>query len=100
LLVLQQATFAMILTDPNGLVTNFNIAIKPYSEKILSKDESFFLNGGIEKDLSAEEFSFLRDEIKKISKIWKDPKTSSKSKASIWKYLQILLKLSNSVVAL
>ena len=97
LLVLQQATNAMILTDPRSVAENFMTCIGPYSDKILSKDESFFLDGGLESELATDEYSFLLEEIKKISKIWKNPETSAKTKNSIWKYFQILIKLGKNL---
>jgi hypothetical protein len=97
LMMLRQMTSGMIMTDPNGVVVNFMYCVDKYTTKILSKDESFFLDGGLEGDLSQGEYSFLLDELKKISTIWRDPGTSAKTKASIWKYLQILVKLGKSI---
>jgi len=98
LLMLQQATFAMILTDSYGLVKNFKLCIDPYADKILKKDESFFLDGGLESELSSEDnVGYILEEIKKIANIWKNPETPEKTKQSIWKYLQILVKLSKKV---
>lgn len=97
LMMLRQMTSAMIMTDPNGVVLNFMFCVEKYSGKILNKDESFFLDGGLESELSQGEYSFLLDELKKISSIWRNPETSAKTKASIWKYLQILVKLGKSI---
>jgi hypothetical protein len=97
LLLLQQATNAMILADPSSVVENFMTCIEPYTNKILSKDESFFLDGGLESELATGEYSFLLEELKKISNIWKNPETSDKTKKSIWKYLQILVKLGKNL---
>lgn len=97
LMMLRQATSAMVLTDPNGVVVNFMYCVEKYTTKILAKDESFFLDGGLEGELSQGEYSFLLDELKKISIIWRNPETSAKTKASIWKYLQILVKLGKSI---
>ena len=63
LMMLQQATNAMIMTHPDGVVTNFMYCVEKYTEKILSKDESFFLGGGLEKDLSSGQYSFLLEEL-------------------------------------
>jgi hypothetical protein len=97
LLMLKQATSAMILTHPNGVVDNFMLCVEPYIEKILKKDQSFFLDGNLENDLSSGEYSFLLDELKKISKIWQDTSTPERTKQSIWKYLQVLVKLGNNL---
>jgi hypothetical protein len=95
--MLKQATSAMILTHPNGVVDNFMLCVEPYIEKILKKDQSFFLDGNLENDLSSGEYSFLLDELKKISKIWQDTSTPERTKQSIWKYLQVLVKLGNNL---
>ncbi len=97
LFILKQATSAMILTHPNGVVDNFMLCVEPYIEKILKKDQSFFLDGNLENDLSSGEYSFLLDELKKISKIWQDTCTPERTKQSIWKYLQVLVKLGNNL---
>lgn len=100
LMMLQQATSAMMMTHPLGVVQNFMICVDVYVEKILTKDDSFFLDGGLEKDLSGGEYSFLLEELKKIAVIWKDPTTSKKTKESIWKYLQVLVKVGKKVVVM
>jgi hypothetical protein len=96
LLILQQATNAMALANPKGVLENFMICVEGYTEKILIKDETFFLDGGLHSDLESTDYSFLLEELKKISVIWKNPATSKKTKESIWKYLQLLVKLGNS----
>jgi hypothetical protein len=97
LLLLKQATGAMVLTDPSGVVSNFMICVEPYKEKIMKKDQSFFLDGDLERELNSGEYSFLLDELKKISTIWRDKNTPEKTKQSIWKYLQVLLKLGSNL---
>lgn len=96
LFILQQATSAMILTNPKGVVDNFMLCVDGYTEKILAKDETFFLDGGLHKDLESTDYGFLLEELKKISVIWKNPSTTKKTKESIWKYLQLLVKLGKS----
>ena len=97
LFILKQATNAMILTNPVGVLDNFMLCVDTYIEKILKKDQSFFLDGGLETDLSSGDYSFLLDELKKISKIWKDSSTPEKTRQSIWKYLQVLVKIGNKL---
>lgn len=95
LLVLINATNAMILANPSSVVENFKYCIDPYKEKIISKDESFFLEGGLTRDLENTSYSFLTDELNKVVKIWNDPSTPDKTKQAIWKYFELLVKLSN-----
>lgn len=98
LLIFQQATNAMVMSNPLGVVENFMKSVSKYSDKILAKDEAFFIEGGLEEHIQGE-YSFLTEELKKITNIWKDPKTPLKTKNSIWKYLQILVKLGQKIVA-
>lgn len=97
LLILRNMTDAMIYTNPKGVVKNFMSCVNPYVDKILNKDELFFMDGGLEKDLSSGEYSFLLDELKKISTIWRNPNTKLNTKNCIWKYLTILVKLGKRV---
>lgn len=97
LILLQQAATAMILTNPKGVVQNFKKYTEKYNEAILAKDEQLFIDGRLEEDVEGGEYSFLSDELKKIAIIWKKPETSTKTKSSIWKYLQLLVKLSQKV---
>ena len=99
LLMLQQATNVMILTSPQSVLENFMLCIAQYSDKIKSRDESFFLDGGLESDLSTGDYSFLLDELKKISIIWKNPETPKQTKEAIWKYLQVLNKIGEKFQA-
>jgi hypothetical protein len=92
--ILMKATDAMIMTNPSSVVENFNYCIEPYSEKILARDDSFFLDGGLNGDLETGNYSFLTDELNKIVEIWNNPSTTSKTKNAIWKYFEILVKLS------
>ena len=93
LMMLVKATEAMILTNPSGVVENFVYCIEPYIEKILCRDESFFLEGGLTNDIKEGSYSFLTDELNKVVKIWNDPNTSTKTKNAIWKYFELLVKL-------
>lgn len=97
LLMLQQITNTMIMTHPDGVVVNFMLCVEKYVDKISIRDESFFLNGGLEKDLASGDYSFLLDELKKIAVIWRNPETSNKTKDSIWKYLQVLVKIGKKI---
>jgi hypothetical protein len=98
LLLLQQSLYVMLLTDPKSVVVQFMDSVDPFYEKILQKDEDFFLNGELEKIMNNGEYSFLSDELNKISTIWRDPKTPEKTKNSIWKYFITLLKLGRSIL--
>lgn len=98
LLMLIKMSDAMILTNPSGVVENFMMCVEPFIEKIKAKDEKFFLEGGLTAGIG-EEYSFLNKEINKIVGIWKDPKTSEKTKKSIWKYFEVLVSVGEKIGA-
>jgi hypothetical protein len=97
LYMLIKTTEMMIAANPASVVENFMFCIEPYIEKIKNKDISFFLDGGLENSIKEGPYTFLLDELKKISNIWKNPKTSNKTKESIWKYFQILETLGTKL---
>lgn len=97
LMMLMKIVDGMILTNPRGVVDNFMYCIGPYVDKIKNKDERFFLDGGLNSNVSD---TYLLDEIKKIINIWKNPDTPEKTKSSIWKYFQILCNLGEKITNL
>lgn len=97
LFVLIQATDALILTSPRTVVDNYMLCVESYKTQIANKDESFFLEGHLGKELRGTPYEFLLDELEKIIKIWNDPKTSPKTKECIWKYFQVLTKLGSKI---
>ncbi len=92
LLVLLQTTQMMSRATPELLISNFMMCVEDYKEKILNRDESFFLEGGLSNKLEGTPYSFLMEEIEKVRSIWNDPKTSSSTKKAIWKYFEILIR--------
>lgn len=91
-------TLVMAAVDycaPGILQEQFRDCVGPYKERILSKDEAFFLEA---QDLAGEETdSFTLSEINRIKGIWKDKNTSEEDKECIWKYLILLVKLSDKI---
>lgn len=99
LFILIQATDALIMTSPRSVVDNYMLCVDKYKTQIANKDESFFLEGHLGKELKGTPYEFLLDELEKIIKIWNDPKTSSKTKECIWKYFQALTKLGLKITS-
>lgn len=97
LFILKQTTRAMVVSSPRSVVENFMSCVEPYKDKLINRDESFFINGGLTANLSSTKYSFLVDELNKISEIWNRPETSKKTKDGIWKYFQILLNLGSKL---
>jgi hypothetical protein len=97
LFILRQTTKTMSAANPILVVSNFMDTVGPYKEKILNKDETFFINGGLTNELSNTEYSFLVEEINKITDIWNRIDTPQKTKESIWKYFKVLITLGNTI---
>jgi len=75
-----KATFDLLRkANPRKIMESFTDSAKPYADKIMAMDETFFLEGDID---------FLNDlDIKK----WWTPQLSASTKQSIWQFLQYLL---------
>ena len=85
-------------SNPRKLQKIFEEYVKQYETQIMKKDENFLLNNNFiedNKDLSHDEKQVDYDEtiIDNLRKYWKD--MDEESKENIWKYLQVLLILSN-----
>ncbi len=86
---------AISIMSKELLVQQFTESIIVYEDKILKKDESFFLDE-LHKELEKE--SFAAKELSKIRAIWNDPTTTSDTKECIWKYFIILIKLGKKII--
>jgi hypothetical protein len=75
-----KATFDLLRkANPRKIMESFIDSAKPYADKIMAMDETFFLNSDV---------GFLNDlDIKK----WWTPDLSPATKQSIWQFLQYLL---------
>ena len=68
-----------------------------YKEKILNKDESFFLDNDYSEIKQAnEDENTVEQVINKLKKYWKE--LSSENKEKIWKYLETLIKLADLIM--
>lgn len=85
-----QSAFELVKrTNPSHILENFMLAVKPYSKKIMSKDDSFIL-----KDSDSIEFLHDID----IISMWNE--SSDTTKAAIWQYLQTLVVLGTTIQSL
>ncbi len=76
-----QATFEVARTTmPRSILDGFMNSVGPHSQKLMAKDESFFLE-------HAKDIDFLKEI--NLDKIW-TPETSAQTKGAIWQYLQTL----------
>jgi len=74
-------------SNPRKCVDAYMAEVGPYQEKIMAKDESFFLDGSCKSD-------FLKE--LKLNKYW-TPELSQNTKDAIWQYLQTLYILGTTI---
>lgn len=83
-----------IMTKENFYLQQFYEHIKDFEEKIMLKDEDFFLNFNISdffkvpQDINTD----VLDKQKEAKEIWE--RFDSESKNALWLYVQLLLKLA------
>ena len=80
--------------NPKKIVETFKEYLKLYRTKLVSKDETFFLNNNfkeVEKYNNEEIFNVIN----RIKVYWKD--LSNDNKQKIWKYIEILIQLSDKL---
>ena len=61
----------------------------PFEDKIINKDETFFINRNYDEDVS--EYVKSLNVITNLKKYWE--KMSDSTKNNIWLYMQIMIKL-------
>jgi len=80
------------MTNPSMVVKNIYDATNPFSEKILSKDEGFFMQ------YSFSEFEKEVGDMNVFGKLKKYIESMTpKSKDGVWSYIQNIYKLSNAI---
>ena len=83
------------MTNPSLIVKNIYDNTKSFEDKILSKNEEFFM------EYSFSEFQKETDDINLFSKLKKYMKNmSALSKESVWKYVQNIFKLAKTITDL
>ena len=73
-------------TNPRKILTLFVDTVSPYSQQIMSKDESIMLDDSI--PLNAE---------LNLKGIWNDPTITSNTKEAIWAHLSTLLMFGTTI---
>jgi hypothetical protein len=80
------------MSNPSMVVKNIYNNTNQFSEKIMNKDEKFFL------EYSFSEYENEVEDINVFSKLKKYIETmSSESKESVWKYIQNIYKLADAI---
>jgi len=89
--VLNSMKMMRSLGQDKVIVEQFMTNVGPYADKIIAKDESFFLQSEFDTD-----DSYIADEIQRIKGIWMNPNTSQDTKECIHKYFVSLLKIGEN----
>ena len=79
-------------TNPRKIVNLFKEYVDKYENRIISRDESFFLQNDYNE---IEKTENILESMNKLKNYWKDLNDSNKEK--VWKYFEILIKLSKMV---
>jgi hypothetical protein len=93
------ATHMSACTAPKLPQKMFNeCVVQPYSNKIVERDENFFLTESYSNfDDYFKEFGYTIDIVGSLKSIWKT--LDDENKKTIWKYLQILMQISNKCIS-
>ena len=81
--------------NPKKIPTIFKGYVKIYRSQIDNREESFFLENEYDDLDEVKDDNELIDMIAKIKKYWVGMSTENKDK--IWKYLEVLVKLSDNI---
>lgn len=76
-------------TNPRMLLQIFKTYIEPYREKVMNKDESFFMNKNYEEDTGSYQNILML--IGRLKEKWED--IGEDNQTAIWKYIQTLIIL-------
>lgn len=74
--------------SPQLMMDQFVENTKNYKDKILEKNEKFFLEGDFE------EAGDFKEEIDRLKSIWSDSSVSKEDKDIVWNYMILLVKLA------
>tara|TARA_B110001469_G_C9547915_1_gene271889 strand:+ start:243 stop:614 length:372 start_codon:yes stop_codon:yes gene_type:complete len=80
-------------TNPRKIIELFNVYVVKYKESILEKNETFFLDNNYNDDIDTDDIENLYSIINKLKKYWCS--LSDSNKETVWKYLQVLIKLND-----
>lgn len=78
---------------PDKVIEQFYAYVYPFSEKVKNRDENFFLKFEYKNIENSADYVGPYSDI--LKNIWKG--ISDESKSNIWKYLDLLLLLSNKI---
>lgn len=86
----------MLVTDSLYIAREFKNAIEPFKEKIIKKDEEYFLNSEFLENFGDDHY--IMNEINRVINVWKNPNTTQENKKIIWDYIIKLVKIVNKIL--
>lgn len=87
IVIFQSQLGVMTMVDPSKIIKSFIQHLYPYKDKIMSKDEAFFLGDGVQIKQD-----YLSEAIH-LTELWKN-KLSEQNKQVVWKYFQVMTVLA------
>jgi hypothetical protein len=92
----KQSFTLLQMVDERKPVEMFQIYAMKYKEKIMNKEESFFLKHDFKEELSkSDDQNFSVELLLKLKECWKN--LEQKNKDVIWSYLELLYKVENKI---
>jgi hypothetical protein len=86
----QVSVNGLVLYDKKSFVKTVTDSLEPFYEKILEKDDKFFISLNFTETY---ENKFIKDELNRIRAIWINPDTTDHTRKCIWKYFTSFVKL-------
>jgi hypothetical protein len=77
-------------TNPREIMIQFKNFVYPFREKIISKDESFFINNDFSDSVNNDSSI---SEMLRIKEIWNSNRLSPNDKECVWNYFKVFLYL-------
>ena len=77
-------------TNPRLLANGFKKYVYPYKQKIISKDEDFFLKNSYDKEVDTTRADYVKT-IMNLKNYWSE--ISDKNRDVIWLYFQVMIKI-------
>jgi hypothetical protein len=94
IMIFKEKYFLVRKANSNLVIQYFVMYIYPFKEKIMNKDESFFLDGGGQDELKDTSGLKFRDNLKIL---WLD-NMSEENKEIVWKYFKVFVLLCEKYV--
>jgi hypothetical protein len=77
-------------TNPREIMVQFKNLVYPFKEKIVVKDESFFINSDFGESVTSDSSI---SEMLRIKEIWNSNRLSVSDKECVWNYFKVFIYL-------